>query len=65
MAKIIRVHKKMSIWLLTYKQSVFKRYKVTHISQSFYIQDGEKKSTGIDMEQNYVTVIPCITNYFF
>jgi len=33
---------------------------VTNISQSFYLQDGGKKSTGIDMEQNYVTVTVCI-----
>ena len=30
--------------------------KVTSISHSFYLQDGGKKPTGIDMEQNYVTV---------
>ena len=29
---------------------------MTNISQSFYLQDGDQKSTGIDMEQNYVTV---------
>ena len=28
----------------------------TNISQSFYLQDGGKKSTGIDMEHNYATV---------
>jgi len=28
----------------------------TNIFQSFYLQYGGKKSTGIDMEQNYVTV---------
>jgi len=29
---------------------------VTNISNSFYLQDGGKKSTGIDIEQNYVFV---------
>jgi len=30
-----------------------------HLSE-FYLQDGGKKSTGIGMEQNYVTVTRCI-----
>ena len=35
---------------------------VTNISKSFYLQE----STGIDMEQNYVTVGPMYSiNYFF
>ena len=29
---------------------------MTNIYQRFYLQDGGKKSTSIDMEQNYVTV---------
>jgi len=29
---------------------------MTDISQGFYLQDGGKQSTGIDMEQNDVTV---------
>jgi len=33
---------------------------MTNISKSFYLQDGGKKSSGIDMEQNYVTVTLCI-----
>jgi len=34
---------------------------VTNISQSFYLQDGgEKQLTGIDKEQNDVTVTLCI-----
>ena len=33
---------------------------MTNISQSFYLQDGGKKSSGIDMEQNYVIVTLCI-----
>ena len=32
----------------------------TIISKSFYLRDGGKKSTGIDMEQNDVTVTLCI-----
>ena len=32
----------MSLWLLTYKQGVFKRYHSDNISQSFYLQDGGK-----------------------
>ena len=31
----------------------------TNIYHSFYLQDGGKKSTGMDMEQNYVTVTVC------
>ena len=33
---------------------------VTNISPSFYLQDGGKISTGIDMEQNYATVTLCV-----
>jgi len=33
---------------------------MTDISKSFYLQDAGKKSTGIYMEQNYVTVTSCI-----
>jgi len=33
---------------------------LTKIFQSFYLKDGGKKSTGIDMEQNYVSVTVCI-----
>jgi len=36
---------------------------VTNISQEFYLQDGEQKLTGIDMEENYVSVILCIPVY--
>ena len=31
----------------------------TNISRSVYVQDGGKKSTGIGMEQNFVTVTVC------
>ena len=36
---------------------------VTNIYQSFYLQYGGKKSTGIDMEQNYVTATVCIDRF--
>ena len=49
---------KMSIWSLTYQQSVFKHYH-SDISQSFYLQDGGKNQLA-DMERIYVTVILCI-----
>ena len=49
MAKIYRViqiklnqFKKMSIWSLTYEQSVFKRYHSDKVSKSFCLQDGGK-----------------------
>ena len=41
---------------MTYQQSVFKRHHSDKHFLEFYLQDGGKKSTGIDMEQNYVTV---------
>ena len=33
---------------------------MTNVSKRFYLQGGGKKSTGIDMEQNYFTVTVCI-----
>jgi len=46
---------------MTYRQRVFKRcHSDKHFSE-FFLQDGGKKSNGIDMEQNYVTVTLCIT----
>ena len=46
----------MSIWPLTYRQSIFKRYHtVANISRSFPTR-WRQKSTGIDREPNYVTV---------
>ena len=52
----------MIIWSLTYQQNVFTRYHSDNICQpqSFYLQDGGKKTTGVDMEQNYATVTLCI-----
>jgi len=41
---------------LTYQQNVFKRYHSDRHFSEFYLQDGGKKSTGIDMERNYVIV---------
>jgi len=51
----------MSVRSLTYQLSVLSAIIATNISHSFYLQDGGKKSTGIDMEQNYVTDILCIS----
>ena len=48
----------MSMWLLTYRQSVLRAVTVTHFSE-FCLQHGGKKSTGIDMEQKCVTVAVC------
>ena len=53
----------MSIWSLTDQQSAFKRYHSDKHFSEFYLQDGGKKSTGIDMEQSYVTVTLCIHAY--
>ena len=63
MAKIYRVirvklnrFKKISTWSLTYQQNVFKRYhSIKHFSE-FLPTRWRQKSTGIDMEQNYVTI---------
>jgi len=67
MAKICRViqiklnqFKKMSIWSLTYQQSVFERYRSDKRFSEFLPTRWRQKSTGIDMEQNYVTVTLCI-----
>ena len=52
----------MSLWSLTYQQSVFKCYHSdihVHFSE-FLTTRWWQKSTGIDIEQNYVTVTPCI-----
>ena len=48
----------MSIRSLTYQQSVFERYNSDKHFSEFLptIKMTEKKSTGMDMEQNYVTV---------
>ena len=46
----------MCIWSLTYQQSIFNCYHSDKHFSEFYLQDGGKKSTGIDMEQNYITV---------
>jgi len=45
--------KKMSIWSLAYQQSVLKRC-------DSFIYKMAVESSGIDMEQNYVTVTLCI-----
>ena len=50
----------MSMGFLTYQQSVFKRYHSDEHFSEFYPQNGGKQTTGIDTEQNYVTVTLCI-----
>jgi len=52
--------KKMSISSLTCKQSAFKRYHSDKHFSEFLPTRWRQKSTGIDMEQNYVTVTLCI-----
>jgi len=49
----------MSIWLLTYQQSVFKYYRSDKHLSEFLRTRWRQKSTGIDME-NDVTVTLCI-----
>ena len=47
---------------LTYQQSVFKRYHSDKHFLEFLPTRWRQKSTGIDMEQNYVTVTLCIAS---
>jgi len=41
--------------VLTYQQSVFKRYYSDKHFSEFYLQDGGKSQLKLNMEQNYVT----------
>jgi len=50
----------MSIWSVTYQQSVFTRNHSDEDFSEFLPTRWRQKSTGIDMEQNYVTVTLCI-----
>ena len=50
----------MSIWSLTYQQSIFNWCHSDKQLSEFYLQDGGKNSTSIDTEQNYVNVTACI-----
>jgi len=54
----------MTIRSLTYQQNVFKRYHSDKHFSEFLPTRWRQKSTGIDMEQNYVTVTLCITVLF-
>ena len=54
----------MSIWSQTYRQSVFKCYQ-WQPSLRVLRTRWRQKSTGIDMEQNYVTVTLCICHSLF
>jgi len=61
MAKIYRVIQKIkSVSLRNYQQSVFKRYYSDKHFSELLPTRWRQKSTGIDMEQNYVTVTLCI-----
>ena len=51
----------MSMLSLTYQQSVFKRYYSDRHFSEFSPTIWWQKSTGIDVEQNYVTVTLCAT----
>jgi len=46
--------------MITYYQSVFKRYHSDKHFSEFYLEDGGKNELAIDMEHNYVTVTLCI-----
>ena len=46
----------MSIWSLTYQQSVFKRHHSDKHFSGFSLTKWRQKSTGIDTERHYVTV---------
>jgi len=50
---------KMSICSLTYQQSIFRCYHSDKHFSRFLSTRWRRKSTGIDMEQNYVTVTLC------
>jgi len=47
--------KKMSIWSLTYQQSVFKRYHSDKHSQRFYLQDVGKNQLNKTEQWNKIT----------
>jgi len=50
----------MYIWSPTYQQSIFERYHSDKHFSEFLPTRWRQKSTGIDMEQNYVTVTLCM-----
>ena len=53
----------MSVWLVTYQQSVFKRCRSDKYFSELLPTRWRQKSTGVDTEQNYVTVTLCIDKY--
>jgi len=55
----------MSTWSLTYQQSVSKRYHSDKHFSELLPTRWRQKSTGIDMEQNYVTVTLSIIRFNF
>jgi len=56
--------KKMSIWSVTYHQSVFKCYHSNKHFSEFLPTRWRQKSTGTDIEQNYVIVTLCIPGIY-
>jgi len=46
----------MSVWSLTYQQSVFQRYHSDKHFSEILPTRWRQKATGVDMEQNYVTL---------
>jgi len=55
---------KMSTWSPTFQQSVFKRYHSYKHFSEFLPTRRRQKSTGIDVERNYVTVSVCIFEHW-
>ena len=55
---------KMSTWSPTFQQSVFKRYHSDKHFSEFLPTRWRQKSTGIDVERNYVTVSVCIFEHW-
>ena len=53
----------MPIWSLTCQHSVFERYHSDKHFPEFLPTRWRQKSTGIDLEQNYVTVALCILSH--
>jgi len=53
----------MSIWALTYQQSVFKHYHSDKHFSEFLPTRWHQKSTGVDIWQNYITVTLYITSH--
>ena len=59
----ISYFKKMYIWSPTYQQSIFERHHSDKHFSEFLPTRWRQKSTGIDTEQNYITVTLCIVMF--